>query len=112
MGVVDAGCAGIIKYASFTNKTFFTDGAFLKILLQDLGNAPKGLSSEFQPDSSQKKATSLCSTANGDDPLAAERGKFVVSQLRSLRSLRCDNKFGSKFSITLPPNSYKPTVLF
>ena len=59
---------------------------FEKKRIQDLRNAPKGLSSEFQPDSSKKKATSFGSTANRDDPLGAERGKFVVSQLR------CDNK--------------------
>ena len=30
-------------------------------------------------------------------PLQAERGKLLVSQLRSLRSLRCDNKLFTRW---------------
>ena len=74
MAVVDAGCTGIIKYASFTKQTFFIDGALQKKPMEDLRNAPKGLTFEFQPDSSQKKATSWTFSANQDDPLGGRTG--------------------------------------
>ena len=61
--------------------------------MEDLQNAPKVLTFEFHPNRSKNKTTFILFSANGYDPLASERVIFVVSQLRSLRSLRCDNNW-------------------
>ena len=51
-----------------------------------LGNAPKGLSSEFHPIRSKTKGTLDCETANRTDPLASRTGP-VSSIPASLASL-------------------------
>ena len=58
--------------------------------IQDVGNAPKGLSSEFHPIRSHTDTTSIQKTANGTDPLVSRTGHIpsIAATLASLASLR------------------------
>ena len=60
---------------------------FKKKRSRSVGNAPKGLSSEFQPIRSKTKGTFLHKTANGDDPLASRTGNIssIAAPLAPLR---------------------------
>ena len=52
---------------------------------------PKASLASFSPIAPKKRQLYYLFLRTGLTHLRAERGKFVVSQLRSLRSLRCDN---------------------